>query len=108
MYRKCQRRITPSNVAEFLILNREFPRSIHFCLRELERSLHEVTGTPVGTWCNGAERSIGRICAELGYTTIEDIIEAGLHEFLDEIQGKINQIGVRVRETFFVIETGYN
>jgi uncharacterized alpha-E superfamily protein len=41
----------------------------------------------------------------LGYTTIEDIIEAGLHEFLDEIQGKINQIGVKVRETFFVIET---
>jgi uncharacterized alpha-E superfamily protein len=105
MYRKCQRRITPSNVAEFLILNREFPRSIHFCLWEVERCLHSITGTPVGTWGNGVERSVGRACAELGYTTIQDIIQLGLHEFLDAMQIKINEIGAKVRETFFIIET---
>ncbi|MDV3000870.1 MAG: hypothetical protein N5P05_002476 [Chroococcopsis gigantea SAG 12.99] len=101
MYRKQLRRITPTSVAEFLILDREFPRSIHFCLRELERCLHQVTGTPVGTWSNKAERKLGKLCAELGYLTIEDIIEIGLHEFLDQIQSRINEVGSKMSETFF-------
>ncbi len=104
MYRKCQRRITPSSVAEFLILNRDFPRSIHFCLRAVEHSLHEITGTPAGTWSNGAERALGRLCAELGYTTINDIIEIGLHEFLDQMQSRINEVGDKMAETFFSFE----
>ncbi len=104
MYRKCQRRITPNNVAEFLILNREFPRSIYFCLLEVQRSLHQITGTPLGTWCNPAERALGRLCGELGYTTIEDVIELGLHEFLDEIQRKVNDFGIKMAETFFVLD----
>lgn len=104
MYRKCQRRITPSNVAEFLILNREFPRSIYFCLREVERCLHEVTGTPIGTWSNNAERALGRLCSELGYLTINDVIETGLHEFLDQMQSKINEVGDNLGLTFFGIE----
>lgn len=105
MYRKCQRRITPSNVAEFLILNREFPRSIYFCLLEVQRSLHVITGTPLGTWTNPAERALGRLCGELGYTTIEDIIEVGLHEFLDQIQQRVNDVGVKMGETFFVLDS---
>lgn len=104
MYRKCQRRITPTNVAEFLILNREFPRSIHFCLRAVDRCLHQITGTPIGTWSNSAERALGRLCSELGYLTIDDLIETGLHEFLDKIQSRINQVGVKIGETFFGIE----
>ncbi|MEL6319921.1 MAG: alpha-E domain-containing protein, partial [Cyanobacteria bacterium J06626_14] len=40
MYRKCQHRISPSSVAQFLILDRTFPRSIQFCLLQAEQSLH--------------------------------------------------------------------
>jgi len=104
MYRKCEQRITPNSVAEFLILNRQFPRSIHFCLKEVQRSLHEVTGTPLSTWNNSAEREIGRLCGELSYLTIEDIIEIGLHEFLDKIQSRINQVGIKMSDSFFVSE----
>lgn len=103
MYRKCQHRITPSNVAEFLILNREFPRSIHFCLRQVESCLHEITGTPVGTWCNSAERSIGKLCAQMGYLTIEDVIEVGMHEFLDQMQRSMNDVGEKIYTTFLAI-----
>ena len=104
MYRKCEQRISPNSVAEFLILNREFPRSVHFCLKAVQRSLHEITGTPLGAWNDPAEREIGRLCGELSYLTIEDIIEIGLHEFLDKIQGRINQVGVKISNTFFVTD----
>lgn len=101
MYRKCQHRISPSSVAEFLILDVQFPRSIYFSLRQVEKSLHEVTGTPVGTWCNGAERAIGRLVSELGYLTINDVIEQGLHEFLDQMQVSMNNVGDQIYQTFF-------
>ncbi len=104
MYRKYQHRITPNSVAEFLILNREFPRSIHFCLWQAERCLHEITNTPVGSWCNPAERSLGRLCSQLGYLTIDDIIESGLHEFLDQMQSSINEVAERIYSTFFAID----
>ncbi len=104
MYRKSQRRITPANVAEFLILNQAFPRSIYFCLLEVQRSLHAVTGTPLGRWCNEAERTLGRMCGELSYMTIDVVIHKGLHEFLDTVQAQVNEVGVTIAQTFFVNE----
>jgi uncharacterized alpha-E superfamily protein len=105
MYRKCgQHRIAPTAVAEFLILNREFPRSIQFCLLQAERSLHQITGTPIGTWCNSVERSIGRLRSELEYVTIEEIVQTGLHEFLDHIQQQINDVGEKIFTTFVAVE----
>ena len=105
MYRKCgQHRIAPKAVAEFLILNREFPRSVQFCLLQAERSLCQITGTPVGTWCNPAERSLGRLRSELEYLTIDEIFQTGLHEFLDRIQSQINEVGNNIFTTFVAVD----
>ncbi|NJO79638.1 MAG: alpha-E domain-containing protein [Cyanobacteria bacterium RM1_2_2] len=104
MYRKRQRRISPTDVAKFLILDREFPRSIQFCLLEAEDSLHQIGGSSVGSWCNTAERTLGRLRSELDFITIEEVIQSGLHEFLDHIQIELNGVGEKVFETFFALE----
>ena len=103
MYRKCQHYITPGSVAEFLILDRAFPRSIYFCLWQTQQRLHQITATPAGCWCNGAERSLGQLCSQLGYLTIEDIIQSGLHEFLERMQSSINQVGNEIHLAFFAL-----
>ena len=103
MYSKSQHYITPSSVAQFLILDRQFPRSIHFCLRETQQRLHEITQTPPGSWTNGAERSLGRLCSELSYLTIEDIIQSGLHEFLNNMESSINEVGNEIYNTFVAL-----
>lgn len=105
MYRKrSQHRITPTAVAEFLILEREFPRSIQFCLLQAEQCLHQITGTPVSTWRNPVERSLGRLRSDLDYLVIEDIIHTGLHEFLDNLQRQMNDVGDKIFTTFFILE----
>jgi len=104
MYRKRSQRITPTGVASFLVLDREFPRSIRFCLQQAERSLHQVTGAPAGTWRNSVERTFGRLRSELDYLTIEEITERGLHEFLDHLQLQIIEVGNKIKETFFTLE----
>ena len=48
MYRKEHGRITPAQVAEFLILNPDFPRSMRFCLIRAEESLLSITGGSTG------------------------------------------------------------
>ncbi len=105
MYRKRGlHRITPTSVAEFLVLDREFPRSIRYCIRQTERSLHQITGTPDGAWRNDVERSLGKLRSDLDYLTIEDVMETGLHEFLDNLQGRMNEVGIRLSETFFAVQ----
>ena len=103
MYSKSQHYITPSSVAEFLILDREFPRSIHFCLRETQQRLHDITQTPLGNWSNDAEKTLGRLCSQLSYLTIDDIIQSGLHEFLNEMENSINQVGNEIYNTFIAL-----
>lgn len=104
MYRKRIHRITPKGVAEFLILDREFPRSVEFCLLQAERSLRQITGTPAGTWRNPAERALGRLRSDLDYLTIEDIMQTGLHEFLDHLQQQMNGVGEKIFKTFIDLE----
>lgn len=105
MYRKSkQHRIIPNRVAEFLILDREFPRSIKFCLSQVSESLYQITGTPTGNCQNSVERALGRLRAELEYTTIEEIINIGLHQFLDKLQININDVSEKIFESFFALK----
>jgi uncharacterized alpha-E superfamily protein len=106
MYRKRGlHRISPNSVAEFLILEKEFPRSIRFCLTQAERSLHQISGTPMGTWQTPVERALGRMRADLDYWTIDEIVQSGMHEMLDKFQRQINELDSRIFETFFAIES---
>ena len=105
MYRKQGlHRITPTSIAEFLILDPDFPRSIRFCTMQAERSLNQIMGTPFGTWKTPVERALGRLRSDLDYLTIEDIVETGLHEFLDDFQQRANDVGIKTFETFFALQ----
>ncbi|MFN3679820.1 alpha-E domain-containing protein [Thermosynechococcus sp.] len=105
MYRKRgSHRITPAGVAEFLILDAEFPRAIRFCLLQVEKSLYKITGTPLGSWQQPVERQLGRLRSQLDYLTIDEIIGQGMHEFLDHLQQQMNEVDTQIFETFFTLE----
>ena len=104
MYRKHHGRITPAQVAEFLILDRHFPRAMHFCLMAAEQSLLAITGGTPGTFHNTAEQRLGRLRAELDYTHLDEIIAEGLHEFIDRFQTSLNGVGEAICETFFAAQ----
>jgi len=103
MYRKQYHQITPASVLEFLILDREFPRAIHHCAIAAEESLRAISGTPGATFHNQAERLLGKLRSELDYTEVAEIIEGGVHEFLDRTQARLNAVGAGVLETFFAL-----
>jgi uncharacterized alpha-E superfamily protein len=105
MYRKRHGRIAPRRIVEFLVLDREFPRAVHHCLLAARDSLHAISGTPVGTFRHPPERLLGQLCSDLSYASTDEIVGRGLHEYLDELQTKLNQVGAGVYDTFFAMKT---
>jgi uncharacterized alpha-E superfamily protein len=101
MYRKCHGRIAPERVVEFLLFEPDFPRAIQYSLVRARRSMHAISGTPVGVFRHPVERLFGELCSELAYARVEAIIAAGLHEYLDRLQTKMNKVGNGISETFF-------
>jgi len=85
--------VHPQQVAEFLLLSDVFPRSVRYCVNELNLALRNISGVSTGRFTNDAEKLTGRFLAELQFSTIEEIFEVGLHRYLDEAQAKLNNIG---------------
>jgi len=101
MYRKRYGRISPERIAEFLLLDREFPRALRYCIALADRSLHFVTGTPVGTYSCPSEQRIGLLRSELDFANVESVLAGGLHEFCDAVQTKMNLVDEYIGSDFF-------
>jgi uncharacterized alpha-E superfamily protein len=101
MYRKRFGRLHPRDIVDFLVLDREFPRSLHYCIRNADESLHAITGTPMGAFQWPSERLTGLLRAELDFTSVEQMLRDGLHGHLDVLQAKMNAIDRGLSEDFF-------
>jgi len=101
MYRQHHHVTSPTEVARFLLLNRQFPRSILYCVSEAQLSLHAVTGTPLKSSAHRGQRLLGRLQANLCYASIEDVMEQGLHHYIDLLQRSLNDVGEQIQTGFF-------
>jgi len=71
--------LRPERVAEFLLLNAEFPHSVRFAVEQLRKSLEDVHGTTARK-VDRLGKLAGRLTASLSFTPIEEIM-GNLHEF---------------------------
>ena len=100
-YRKRCGAIRPNAVVEFLILDHSFPRAVHYCLVRAEDSLRAITDSPLSSNQNRAERLCGKLRSELAYTDVEFIMETGLHQYIDSLELKLNELGDAIAELYF-------
>jgi len=103
MYRKRHGRIAPGTIVQFLLFDSEFPRAIRFCLNSARESLHAITGTPPGSFRNTPEKLLGQLCSDLAYTQVDEVINRGLHEYLDALQTRMNLVGSGIHDAFFAL-----
>ena len=91
-------RYRPWNIAEFLILRPEMPRSLRFCYGWIERSLDglsELLGVPT----QSAHQS-HRALDDLKGSSMDSIFQSGLHEFLSEFITRNNEISNQIATDF--------
>lgn len=103
MYRKRHGLLAPAKVVEFLLLERKFPRAIRYCVVKAERSVHAITETPLDSLDTPAERALGSLRATLDASETQAIMAAGLHEYLDAFQARLNAASDAIHETFFAL-----
>lgn len=84
-------------VVEFLLLSRDFPRSVLYALETAERQLAHLGGGPASR----AVRLLGRTRAGLQYRNVGELMDEGLHTFLDTVQERVSQVAVAVADEFF-------
>jgi uncharacterized alpha-E superfamily protein len=92
--------VQPAKVSELLLLNEAFPRSVLFCISEVDQALRRISGVSPGRFANQAERLSGRLLSELRYSTIEELVEPGLTRTADLLQTRFNQIGEAIFQTY--------
>jgi len=73
---------------------------IRFCIEQLNDALRHISGVSERRFSNEAEKLCGRLVAELQFCTIEEVFDAGLHDYLDQIQIKLNNIGNALFNTY--------
>jgi uncharacterized alpha-E superfamily protein len=78
--------LRPADVAGFLLFDTGFPRSVTVCLREIEALLAEFGNRYGLEGGPGVSTAIGALAATFGAGTVDEVIEGGLHEFLDRVQ----------------------
>lgn len=92
-YRKSYSRgITGPGVADLLIFNRNFPRSLSFCTMALLRHFQNAAASTPSRQRLPAERLLVTLEVELRGGRIEDVIRGGLHELLVEFQQRLVEI----------------
>jgi hypothetical protein len=62
--------------------------------------LRRVSGGRTEAFSNQAEKLAGRLVADLNFSALEDIKTVGMHEYMDETQVKLNDIGEAIYKTY--------
>lgn len=93
--------LSPEHVAEFLLLNANFPRSAEFSIHQASTSLHALSSTPLDVYSTEAERLAGRLLAELRFISIDEVFRNDVHSWLTDILKRLNGLGIALGQQYF-------
>ena len=95
VYRQALR---PWLVADLLVLKREMPRSLIACYENVVLNLDRLARSHGKQ--GGAQRHARGTLARLETLTLDNLIQSGLHEFLEDFTADNNQLGTIVAEQY--------
>jgi uncharacterized alpha-E superfamily protein len=92
--------LRPQRVAEFLLLNLEFPHSLRFSAEMIHAALR-LAGSLTKRNEELPVRLAGRLRATLGLTPIEEIMAEGVHGYLNTVRRQCGEVHTAVHQIYF-------
>lgn len=99
-YRHYTADVRPERVAQFLLLNAEFPRSVRFAAGRVESALLALARWSGRRAGGRAERLAGRLHALLDYGQLDEIMRDGSRAFLTGIVDQCTEIHTALYQTY--------
>ncbi len=90
--------VSPANIADFLILNSQMPRSLAYCYDKINSNLGYLA-KQYGEK-GAAHETAAATQKSLHKGSIQEIMDQGLHEFLEEFIRQNNQLGMEISEGY--------
>ncbi len=91
--------IQTEQVAEFLLLNPQFPHSVRFSVNMLYAELQTIAHTSGVRGVSRAERLAGRLCATLDYAQVDEIM-FDMHAYLNNIRYQCTEIHTAIQQIY--------
>ena len=82
----------PRQMAAFLLFSETFPRSIRFCLERVNHYLHLLAHTSAHVYTEPEERAFGKLLSDMKFLHIDDVMNNGLHEYLQHLQTVVDKL----------------
>jgi uncharacterized alpha-E superfamily protein len=92
----------PMKVASFLILEKDFPRSIRYAVDKAHDAIAAIRAEVNPGVIDPAERILGRLTAQLEYAELNEILVDGLPAYLQRIQAQIAEAALAVQKAYFL------
>lgn len=92
----------PMRVAMFLLLERDFPRSVRYSVAAARAAIAGIRGGVDAGGIDPAERILSRLEAQLQYAEMAEIVSEGLANFLRRIQAGIYEATSAVQKVYFL------
>ena len=92
----------PLKVAAFLLLERNFPRSVRYSVHEAHEALESLRSEINPLTIDNAERILGRLDTQLEYAEMGEILMEGLPAYLQRIQSQIAEVAMAVQKAYFL------
>jgi uncharacterized alpha-E superfamily protein len=92
--------LRPLRVAEFLLLNREFPHSVRFSVDMVQAALARI-GEMTERKAEQPVRLAGRLQATLSFSQIDEILAAGASAYVDSVRWQCAQAHSAIHQIYF-------
>lgn len=94
-------KIEPDTILHFLMLDRDFPRSVYFSIAAIEEALWRISGSTRHKPLNKADQEVDSLVSELSNASVDDFYGRGLRDYMSQIKRKLAHLGGQIHETYF-------
>jgi uncharacterized alpha-E superfamily protein len=92
--------LRPLRVAEFLLLNAEFPHSVRFSVDKIHTALRAIAEL-TDRKADQPVRLAGRLRATLSFSQIEEVMASGAHEYVESVRQQCSQAHTAIHQIYF-------
>ena len=92
--------LTADRVAEFLLLNPEFPYTVRYSTEGMHLALNAIAELTSTRKAARIERIIGRLRSSLAYVQIDEVMARNLHSYLQSVLEQCHELHAAVHEIY--------